>query len=171
MKTALSLVFGILFVALPIWATLPQRYNPPETLTIELKTQGPETFETDVKVVVTFRAEIGTAKAVDVELDSSRNLKVAPASLSIGDIVSGTTKTLEFIVQKTDSSLKKNADYWVQLRVTYTPDYEKMLDVIKADTTNYPQESAREGLLERIRRYQESGERVRKAITYNFEKP
>ena len=171
MKIVLGFVFGILFVALPIWATLPQTYFPPETLIIKLETQGPETFEPDVKVVVTLRAEMGTAKDVEVELDSSRNLKVAPTSLSIGDIVSGTTKTLEFIVQKTDSSLKKDADYWVQLRVTYTPDYEKMLDVIKADTKKYPQESTREGLLERIRRYQESGERVRKAITYNFEKP
>jgi hypothetical protein len=151
---------------------MPSRYFAPKEIQLKIETKGAESFKTDVIVLVSVKAVVGTLKDLELFFNYSPNLKSSNSSVKIGDLAEGSTKLVELTVRK--ASNKTKSDRWVQVRASYFPDYPAIIEAAKLDFRKnpgkYPNGSERSALLSRLAKYKSEGgsQKKNEALTYNF---
>jgi len=168
MKKIIWLVLCFVGISVSAFATLPERYFPPEEIQLKIDSKGAETFETDVIVLVSVKAAVGTLKNLELFLSSSSDLKISTSYIKIGDLAEGSTRVIELAVKKVSDRETTDPSSWVQVRASYLPDHATIIEAVKTDTNKYSREDLRNELLSRLAKYQDEGETRNKTITYNF---
>ena len=147
--TFAKIVFVMLTVviAFPTFASQIQ-YAPPSAANLQLNlvSRNDDKLEFEAQ----FNATFGVITNLECYFESSPGIEVYPMQTSITSIKQGESAKYNFAATVTDKSALQNG--WIRFRVSYLPDYDKILAYINANHQKYPDEYARSMLLENMQR-------------------
>ncbi|MBF0407148.1 MAG: hypothetical protein HQM10_07335 [Candidatus Riflebacteria bacterium] len=158
------LVAVVVLISTPLFST-QILYIAPDGLTMKLSLQSDPAKQDLVLLTGNVEGNLGNISSITMQFFGSPGITVEPASASIPRISKGEAVKFEIRV-KGLAELSGKATSWVKMRADYVPDYKTLIEQVKNDEQEYPDQYARQDLLQGIMEGQEKTETISQVIGY-----
>ena len=126
------------------------RYEFPENLVLSLEKAPQKQDNQGTTLIGAVEARVGSLKDIDVFFESSEDLLVNSATLKISSLTVRSVR--KFKVKLKNSSREAGVGgSWIRMRVTYSPDYAAISNLL-ANTSQFPDVTERQRLLDILSR-------------------
>ncbi|MBF0407151.1 MAG: hypothetical protein HQM10_07350 [Candidatus Riflebacteria bacterium] len=160
----ISLFAVVVLIAVPVYSS-QILYVAPDGLNMKLSLQSDPGKQDLVLLTGKVEGNLGNISNISMQFFASPGITVEPASATIFSISKGEVVKFEIRV-KGLAELAGKATSWVKMRANYLPDYKALIEQVKNDEQEFPDQYARQDLLQGIMEGQEKTETISQVIGY-----
>ncbi|MBF0410484.1 MAG: hypothetical protein HQM10_24275 [Candidatus Riflebacteria bacterium] len=158
--------FAVAFISPPIFSS-QINYKSPDALKMSLSQVNDPDKNGVVHLNGKIEVNLGEIRDLSIQVFGSPEIKVEPASTTIPQLSPGKVFNFEITVKGVLNEPGKGPS-WVKMRAKYIPDFKTLLEHLKTNEKEYPDEFARNELIQAVKYGQEKSRRASQVAGHVF---